>query len=128
MPKAIFVLVLAYIAKSLWSLSDPKITKFLVKDKTNKSHIVATKVEKGKIVLKRYYNNKTKNVTKAPEEHADYKLGKEHYDDIEEVMGEMFAKEFLTGSDYSLGQDPDIETFIIQEEQSIMQGCRLSFW
>ena len=55
----------------------------------------------------------------------DYKLGDEHYRDIEKFMAEMFPNK--TGNDYNMEDDPDVETFIIKEEKPIMMGCRMQY-
>ena len=55
----------------------------------------------------------------------DYKLGDEHYEDIEKFMAEMFPNK--TGNDYNMEDDPDVETFIIKEEKPIMMGCRMQY-
>merc|ERR1711970_1665087 len=55
----------------------------------------------------------------------DYKLGDEHYEDIDKFMAEMFPNK--TGSDYNMDDDPDVETFIIKEEIPIMMGCRMQY-
>ena len=74
---------------------------------------------------KRKQEKKVKTQKKEKNKYNDYKLGDEHYRDIEKFMAEMFPNK--TGNDYNMEDDPDVETFIIKEEKPIMMGCRMQY-
>ena len=40
-------------------------------------------------------------------------------------MNDMFPKK--GGGDYSMGEDPNVEIFIIKNEKPVMMGCRMNF-
>ena len=104
---------------ALQAAADPKRSHYIVKDKTNKHHLVVLKEKKGDI-----------KSTTAPKSRMsnDYSLSQEHFDEIDQFEKDMFPAKFHAGgNDYSMGADPDTETFIIKDEKPIMQGCRIQF-
>ena len=83
------------------------------------------KEKKRRKEIKRKQKKKVKTQKKGKNKYNDYKLGDEHYRDIEKFMAEMFPNK--TGNDYNMEDDPDVETFIIKEEKPIMMGCRMQY-